>query len=313
MSAAVATHMPSPVSQPGRSGRPLVLRRCPCGGTPGLDGECTSCRAKRLGLRRVPQAPGARTGESASRPGHDFSQIRVQRRAEDGAGDGPVADADSAAGGGAAPEPCSPAPEARLAAFRNANGEATSAENCCAVCPADLGVAREGRAANRMEMRVRIDNHCPGAEYDIVRVRESWLWHRVDGDWAQLEHQGPGVDDDHHDDDECLRLRRGRFLYVIDSPGWPGVALPAATGETWEGYSGAETDPAATEAVSQDTFAEWVIYRHRGHGIPWTPISTPRFLYWRSILSLTQDAAGWHLNAAESEIESGFRRAVVRP
>jgi hypothetical protein len=30
----------------------LLQRRCACGGTPGPDGECTACKAKRLGLRR---------------------------------------------------------------------------------------------------------------------------------------------------------------------------------------------------------------------------------------------------------------------
>lgn len=228
--------------------------------------------------------------------------------------------------GGAAPSPpavvpCTPAPVATLDAFNNT--DATSARNCCAICPVNLGVGADGRARNGMEMRIKIANHCPGAEYEITRVRESWLWHRVGGVWSELEHQGPGVNDDHHDDDdECHRLRRRRFLYVEDRPGWHGIALPAQDGTTFPGYTGVRTDPAATEVVSQDTFAEWVIYRHRGHGIPWTAISSPRFFYWRSILWLQKSPFAvfgvpisgpmWRL-APASEIESGYRSAVVKP
>jgi len=444
MTAAVAARMTAPAPEQARPGSPLVLRRCACGGTPGLDGECAACKAKRLGLQRFsrPHAgPGhvppavAETLRGPGRPleratqeamerrfGHDFGSVRVhtderaavaadsvharaftvgadvvfgageyrpgtfagrrllahelthvvqQRGASPSAGaisigepgDAFEREADRAADavlgndspGGLRPAPvtvqrqivdagvptdagpadaapavpdalptsppeapppapavpCTPEPEATLAAFRNAG--TTSAENCCATCPVDLGVGVGGRAANNMEMRIEIANHCPGAEYDVTRVRESWLWHRVGGAWAELEHQGPGENDDHHDTDECLRLRRGRFLYVIDSPGYPDTALPAAVGRRFGGFTGVATDVAATDVVSQHTFAEWVIYRHRGHGIPWTRISTPRFFYWRSVLWLTQDAAGWHLDAANSEIEGGFRRAVVRP
>ena len=74
----------------------LLQRRCSCGGTPGPDGECAACRAKRL--RR--QAAGSRTElappivhdvlRSPGRPldpsvradmearfGHDLSRVRV--------------------------------------------------------------------------------------------------------------------------------------------------------------------------------------------------------------------------------------------
>ena len=105
--------------------------------------------------------------------------------------------------------------------------------------------------------------------------------------------------------------------------------------------TGVASDPAATDVVAQDTFAEWVIYRHRGHGIPWTVISSPRFFYWRSILWLQKSpspaavlggaiggpigaaigtaigtalgaGSAWQL-AAASEIRRGYRSAVVRP
>ena len=49
---------------PARSG--LSQRKCACGGTPGSDGECAECRAKRLSgsRRRPPEDPGARSGPS---------------------------------------------------------------------------------------------------------------------------------------------------------------------------------------------------------------------------------------------------------
>jgi Domain of unknown function (DUF4157) len=79
------------------TGRALVLqRRCACGGTPGPDGECAACKARRLqrsalgvgpqvappivhdvlGSPGRPLEPGVR-GEMEARFGHDFSQVRV--------------------------------------------------------------------------------------------------------------------------------------------------------------------------------------------------------------------------------------------
>lgn len=77
----------------------LLRRKCACGGTPGLDGECAGCRRKRLALRRrstdhaelstappivneVLRSPG-RPLDAATRAfmeprfGHDFSKVRV--------------------------------------------------------------------------------------------------------------------------------------------------------------------------------------------------------------------------------------------
>jgi hypothetical protein len=82
---------------PSRPG--LLQRKCACGGTPGLDGECAECRRKRLGLQRkatnqtAPDAAQPVVHEalnSSGQPldantrafmekrfGHDFSQVRV--------------------------------------------------------------------------------------------------------------------------------------------------------------------------------------------------------------------------------------------
>ena len=74
----------------------VVQRKCACGGTPGADGECAECRAKRLQRRGAGAAPAAvpssvsRVVWSPGRPldtatraymeprfGHDFSRVRI--------------------------------------------------------------------------------------------------------------------------------------------------------------------------------------------------------------------------------------------
>jgi hypothetical protein len=82
---------------PARSDR--LQRKCACGGSPGIDGECAECRKKRLGLQRlaanraaseavppvvyeVLRSPGQRLDGATrsfmqSRFGYDFSKVRV--------------------------------------------------------------------------------------------------------------------------------------------------------------------------------------------------------------------------------------------
>jgi hypothetical protein len=79
---------------------PVLGRRCACGGTPGLDGECVACRAKRLRRRAVDSrtevAPpivhdvlrssgepldAAIRRDMEPRFGHDFGRVRVHRDA----------------------------------------------------------------------------------------------------------------------------------------------------------------------------------------------------------------------------------------
>lgn len=91
---------------PGRDHAParLLQRRCACGGTPGPDGECEACKAKRLSVQRQPATPGATIGlappivhevlRSTGRPldpaartrleprfGHNFGGVRVHNDA----------------------------------------------------------------------------------------------------------------------------------------------------------------------------------------------------------------------------------------
>lgn len=85
-------------------GRPMLQRKCACGGTPGPTGECAECRKRRLDpLQRRASGPGpaemppivrevlASPGQSLDlatrafmepRFGHDFSQVRIHADAQ---------------------------------------------------------------------------------------------------------------------------------------------------------------------------------------------------------------------------------------
>jgi Domain of unknown function (DUF4157) len=89
--------VPQRIMMPGPAG--FLQRKCACGGTPGVDGECAACRAKRLARQR--QGTGAvqpdqasasvqhagavvgRSLEAGTRAsmeghfGHDFSRVRI--------------------------------------------------------------------------------------------------------------------------------------------------------------------------------------------------------------------------------------------
>jgi Domain of unknown function (DUF4157) len=92
------TPAPAQRVEPAPGPAPLLQRRCACGGTPGPDGECAECKAKRLGLQRRAAAPGPQVappivhdvlrspgrqldpavrGPMEARFGHDFSRVRV--------------------------------------------------------------------------------------------------------------------------------------------------------------------------------------------------------------------------------------------
>ena len=56
MTDATAVRIAAPAPEQAASGSRLLLRRCACGGVPGVDGECAACRAKRL-QRSILRAP----------------------------------------------------------------------------------------------------------------------------------------------------------------------------------------------------------------------------------------------------------------
>jgi hypothetical protein len=55
---------------------PALQRRCACGGTPGPDGECAACKAKRLA--REAAAPAATPVTLSPGPGHAFERVPVE-------------------------------------------------------------------------------------------------------------------------------------------------------------------------------------------------------------------------------------------
>lgn len=209
-----------------------------------------------------------------------------------------------------------------VSAFRFRNTGTTDAANCCAICPRDLGVGAGGTASNGMELRVVISGHRSGIEYDITRTRRDSLWQRVGGVWTRLGSNPMGTNDDHRDTDECLVPRNGRFIFAIDQPGIPALALPtpAAAFDAGAIYPGVTTSAAAQDLVFRLSFAEWVIARSRGEGIPWTPLELPpfrdgsqrRFIFWRCAVWITRTGAGtFVLDVARSRIELGSFTAAV--
>ncbi len=210
----------------------------------------------------------------------------------------------------------------RVTAFRFRNTGASDATNCCAVCPLALGVGAAGTASNGMELRFDISGHRAGIEYDITRTRRDSLWQRVGGVWTRLGSNPMGTNDDHRDTDECLVPRAGRFIWAVDRPGIPTLVLPtpAAAFDAGDIYAGVTTSAAAQDLVYRLSFAEWVIARSRGEGIPWTPLDLPpfrdgsrrRFVFWRCAVWITRDGAGnFVLDRVRSRIELGSFSAAV--
>lgn len=204
--------------------------------------------------------------------------------------------------------------------FRNAG--ATHADNRCRHCPINLGVGIDRgagqTASNGMELQFTLAGHRADLEYDITRTRRNSVWQRVGGAWQRLQSVPMGTNDDHHDNDESLTPINNR-IFAIDAPGF-NIVLPAVDGMRLLLLNGAITDPAATEIVQRASFAEWVIVRDRGAGIPWTPVELPplpngtprRFVFWHTILWLRRNGANqWVLDAARSEIARGALSAAV--
>ena len=186
--------------------------------------------------------------------------------------------------------------------FNAADGTASDPVNCAKVCPISLGVGQSGTASHGMELRFTLEGHRPGMEYDVTRTRRDSLWQRRAGVGASLGANPMGTNDDHHDGDECLTPRDGKYIFAVDRPGWKTLTLPSAGvliggGTLWPGVV---TAADAQDIVARYSFAEWVIARNRAEGIPWTPLALPpmrdgttrRFVFWRCTVWLTRDAAG---------------------
>jgi len=84
--------------------------------------------------------------------------------------------------------------------------------------------------------------------------------------------------------------------------------------------NGVITDVDATEIVQRASYAEWVLVRDKGAGIPWTrlkfpplPNGSPRhFVFWHSIVWLRRNNANvWVMNLARSWIRLGSMSAAI--
>ena len=144
----------------------------------------------------------------------------------------------------------------RVTAFRfnAADGAASDPTNCCSVCPITLGVGQTGTASHGMELRFTLQGHRSGMEYDITRTRRDSLWQRRAGAWASLGSNPMGTNDDHHDGDECLTPRDGKYIFAIDRPGWRTVTLPSSGvvlggGTLWPGAVVAARRPGRRRSV----------------------------------------------------------------
>jgi hypothetical protein len=205
-----------------------------------------------------------------------------------------------------------PFPSITAVTFRTGDSTTSDPNNCCPVCPINLGVGQGGTASNGIEIQLTVAGHRPGFEYDILRTFRNSLWERTAaGVWRRLERFPMGTADDRHADDECL-TPRGNRLFVIDRPGWTG-ALPAPAGTVFPGLgAGVAAAADARDVVDRSSFAEWVNARNLAEGIPWTRLQLPggaarRFIFWQNVIWLTRDGANrWVLDRARSRIGPGI-------
>ena len=216
----------------------------------------------------------------------------------------------------------------RVESVRFRNTGTADLQNCCDFCSdppatggrANLGVGLRGngtanlRAANGMELAFTISGHQPGIEYDIQRTRRHSLWDRRAGVWTMLGARPMGTWDDHNSGDECLThlVRNHNRIFVIDRPGFAGVAVPAPHNPIFtSNLFGAPvaTHADATEIVSRASFAEWVNARSLDNGIPWTRLEWTQQKHpgrlWHNIVWLIRDPHGQWVLGPRSEIELG--------
>jgi hypothetical protein len=178
------------------------------------------------------------------------------------------------------------------------NTGSTSNDNCCAVCPIDLGVDSMSAQGyhNGMELRVYMLNHEAGASYDIKRTKHRKVSQRIGGTWSTVAEVGPGADDDSSNRDECLTptfSMVGDYIYSTDAPGFRTRANPV------------NVAPAATDVAYIANFTESVRITHGG-----TTTDDPTTFDWHSVSWATKVNGSWEFNTANSEIEPGHRASV---
>lgn len=184
------------------------------------------------------------------------------------------------------------------------NFETTSPDNCCAACPANLGVGVNNTGQNAMEIERRLNGHSPGFEYAINRTRRLSIWERLGGAWRRIDAEPMGTPSNPSSQNLCLKPVGDR-IFEVARAGF-AIQLPAPNGLVIQGPSGGVSSPAATDIVLRASFAEWVIARNKSLGVDWTTISPGPFLFWHTVNWLTRDATGqWVLDTARSKIDLG--------
>ncbi len=177
------------------------------------------------------------------------------------------------------------------------NSGATSSDNCCAICPVDLGVdiRPDNGFKNGIQLKAVIQGHTTGASYDIKRTKHRKISQRIGGAWTVVNEAGPGADDDSRNSDECLTpIASGsrHHIYSEDRPGLKPRSL------SW-------ADATATDAVYIANFSEFVRISDGG-----TTTDDTTTCDWHSVSWVTKSGGTWAMNTANSEIDIGHRASV---
>lgn len=205
-----------------------------------------------------------------------------------GAGGAVATPTQSGGGGGSG----SAAPTPTVDSWTVRNSGATEADNCCSVCPVDLGVdIAPPKFKNGIELKAKLDNHSAGYTYDIKRTKEAKYWRRngAADPWATVAslNKPAGTSDDSHNSDECLTPKADGSKHKIYSEDRPGFASLSSS---------------YTDYVQMINFVESV----RVTSSSGTSTEDPRTQNWHTKLWVTKDASGtWSVNTANSEIASG--------
>ena len=195
---------------------------------------------------------------------------------------------DAPPGGGTTPTTPS------VTAWSVRNSGATQRDNCCAVCPVDLGVdIQSPNYKNGIELKATLRNHSSGFSYDIKRTKEANYWRRngASDPWGSIAswNKPAGSDDDSHDSDECLAPvadGSNHKIYAEDRPGF----RPANLSNSYTDY------------VQMINFIEFV----RVIGSGGTSTDDTLVQNWHTKMWVNKDASDhWSVNTAGSEIGSG--------
>ncbi len=201
------------------------------------------------------------------------------------AGATPAQSGGGSGSGGAAPTPT-------VDSWTVRNSGATQGDNCCGVCPVDLGVdINPPKFKNGIELKAKLNNHSAGFTYDVKRTKEAKYWRRngAADPWATIAsmNKPAGSADDSHNSDECLTPKADGSKHKIYSEDRPGFAS----------LSGSYTD-----YLQLINFVESVRVTSSGG----TSTDDALTQNWHTKLWVTKDAQGtWSVDTANSEIGSG--------